>query len=109
MAVADAVRAAQPVLLEPVMEVCVQVPDKQVGAVLSDLSGHRRARVVSVDSSQSEQGVSRVVAHAPLAKLIGYSTLLRSMTAGEASFTMELVRYGAVGEAEQQRLVENPP
>lgn len=119
-AVARAAREAQGGLLEPMMEAEVAVPEVHVGAVLQDLTANRRAEVRSVDGpalvSAGEQraaargpsgggqdggrraGMGMGVRHevrvrVPLRELLGYATTLRSLSAGEASFTMELGGY----------------
>jgi elongation factor G len=89
MALAEAVRAAGPVLLEPVMDLEVTVPDEHLGDVIGDLNA-RRGTVRGVD----ERGGTRVVrAVVPLAELFGYTGDLRSRTRGRASHTMRFARY----------------
>jgi elongation factor G len=93
----QAVRSAGPGLLEPVMEVEVVVPGEFLGEVMSDLNS-RRGRIQGVDSRPGEaQAVSAFV---PLAAMFGYSTTVRSLSQGRATFTMQFHGYEPVaGEA----------
>jgi elongation factor G len=101
MAVKKAIRAASPVLLEPVMEVTVTVPDDFLGAVTGDLSS-RRGRMEGMD----QQGTSHVVkALVPLADMFGYSTDLRSRTQGRATYTMQFHSYNQVPESISQEII----
>ncbi len=91
-AIADAVAQAGPVLLEPLMSLDVVVPDQYVGAVVGNLSA-RRARIVGVEPRGGAQAVS---AEVPLSSMFGYSTDVRSLTQGRATFTMQFLRFAAV-------------
>lgn len=127
-AVARAAREARGGLLEPMMEAEVSVPEAHVGAVLQDLTANRRAEVRSVDGpalvsagerraaagSNSEGGGGRragmgmgvrheIQVRVPLRELLGYATTLRSLSAGEASFTMELGGYARM-DADAQKI-----
>jgi len=85
----EAVRKAQPVLLEPIMKVEVVVPEEFMGDVLGDISS-RRGHVEGMEKRGSTQVIR---ARAPLAQMFGYATDLRSRTQGRASFTMHFLRY----------------
>ena len=74
---------SQPVLLEPIVRLEIEAPDRAVGDVLSDLATARRAKVLDVTSRATR---SVIIANAPLETLLGYSTALRSLTQGEATF-----------------------
>jgi elongation factor G len=87
-----AVRDSTPVLLEPIMNVRIVVPEANMGDVLGDLNT-RRARVQGMDT---EKGRSVVTATVPLASMQRYTTDLRSITGGRGVFTMELDRYETV-------------
>ncbi len=101
MAVKKAIRAASPVLLEPVMEVTVTVPDDFLGAVTGDLSS-RRGRMEGME----QQGTSHVVkALVPLADMFGYSTDLRSRTQGRATYTMQFHSYNQVPESISKEII----
>lgn len=88
----DAVRAANPVLLEPIMKVEVTTPEDYMGDVVGDLNA-RRGQVVGMNDRMN---VKVIDAFVPLATMFGYATSLRSMTQGRASYTMEFSRYEAV-------------
>ena len=87
-----AIMTAGPVLLEPIMNVRITVPEDNMGDVLGDLNT-RRARVQGMDT---DRGRSVVNAHVPLAELLSYTTELRSMTGGRGVFTMEEDHYERV-------------
>jgi elongation factor G len=89
MALKSAVRKADPVLLEPVMEVEVVVPEDFMGEVMGDLNS-RRGRIEGVDT---RAGSKLIAARVPLAEMFGYATDLRSRTQGRATFTMQFDRY----------------
>jgi len=83
---------AHPILLEPVMDLEVVVPDDYLGDVIGDLNS-KKARITGVESRLNNQVVK---AHVPLAEMFGYSTDLRSVTQGRATFTMQFVAYDVV-------------
>jgi elongation factor G len=87
-----AVRDAGPVLLEPIMNVRIVVPETNMGDVLGDMNT-RRARVQGMDT---EKGRSIVTAQVPLAEMLRYTTDLRSITGGRGVFTMEFSHYETV-------------
>ncbi|HRZ09906.1 MAG TPA: elongation factor G, partial [Gemmatimonadales bacterium] len=92
MAVKEAARMANPVLLEPVMEVEVVSPSDFLGDVIGDLSS-RRGKI----GGMTQRGDAQVVAaHVPLAEMFGYSTTLRSMTQGRAVYSMQFDHYEEV-------------
>lgn len=91
-----------PYLLEPQMKIVIRIPDGVLGDVLSDLSSSRRGEVVEV---QKESGFSTVLAVAPLSELVGYSSVLRSLSRGAAEFSMEYTSYAFVGEEAQHNLL----
>jgi elongation factor G len=87
-----AVKDASPVLLEPIMNVRIVVPEANMGDVLGDMNT-RRARVQGMDT---EKGRSIVTATVPLAEMLRYTTDLRSITGGRGVFTMEFDHYEVV-------------
>jgi len=103
-ALSQAVAAASPVLLEPVMRVEVQTAEQHLGAVLSELTGARRGSVEKL-LTPSDALRQTVLARAPLAAMVGYASALRSLTAGEASLSMEFSHYARVEPAVQQQLL----
>ncbi|MFF7716142.1 elongation factor G [Streptomyces sp. NPDC007988] len=94
-ALREALRAAEMVLLEPVAEVTVTVPDEAVGGVLGDLAA-RRGRV---SGSTARAGSAVVTATVPLAELFGYASRLRSRTQGRGTFTTRAAGYAPVPSA----------
>jgi elongation factor G len=92
MAFKDAARKAGAVLLEPVMDVEVVVPEDYMGDVMGDLSS-RRGKVSSMDE---RAGARIVTATVPLAAMFGYATELRSMTQGRATYSMHFAHYEKV-------------
>jgi elongation factor G len=90
----DGMRKAHPVLLEPMMQVEAETPEEFMGNVMGDLTA-RRGMVQGVDDIPG--GAGRIVkALVPLAEMFGYSTTLRSLTQGRATYTMEFKHYAAV-------------
>jgi elongation factor G len=89
-AMRQAVKAAQPVLLEPIMKVEVTTPDEYQGSVIGDLSSRRGM----IQGSETDPNGEVIInAHVPLAEMFGYSSDLRSMSAGKATYTMEFAKY----------------
>jgi elongation factor G len=87
-----AVKDSSPMLLEPIMNVRIVVPEANMGDILGDLNT-RRARVQGMDS---EKGRSVITAQVPMAEMLRYTTDLRSMTGGRGVFTMEPAHYEVV-------------
>ncbi len=85
----DAFGKARPILLEPVMQVEIHVPDRFTGDVAGNLAGSR-GRLAGMETQEGMQVIS---AQVPMAALLEYSTQLRSITAGEGSFTMRFSHY----------------
>ena len=90
MAFKDAMRKASPVLLEPMMAVEVETPEDYMGNVMGDLSG-RRGIVQGMDDVPG--GIKAIKAEVPLAEMFGYSTQLRSLSQGRATYSMEFKHY----------------
>jgi elongation factor G len=87
----DGMRAAGPVLLEPIMAVEVETPEEKMGDVMGDLSS-RRGVIQGMDDIAGGGGKA-IKAEVPLAEMFGYSTTLRSLTQGRATYTMEFKHY----------------
>jgi elongation factor G len=103
MAVQEAAKKANPVLLEPVMSVEVVVPEDFMGDVIGDLS-RRRGKV----QGQEQRGNAFVVqAFVPLGEMFGYATDLRSSTQGRATYTMQFERYEQVPDNIAQEIIEH--
>ena len=90
-----AVRKAKPILLEPMMEVEVVVPEDYMGSAMGDLQS-RRGKVTEL--GERGRGQRTVTAHVPLATMFGYATTIRSLTQGRATYTMEFDHYDKVPE-----------
>jgi elongation factor G len=90
MALKDAVRKASPVILEPMMAVEVETPEEKMGDVMGDLSS-RRGMIQGMEDLTG--GSKAIRAEVPLAEMFGYSTTLRSLTQGRATYTMEFKHY----------------
>ena len=86
----DAMRKATPVLLEPMMAVEVETPEDFMGNVMGDLSG-RRGMVQGMEDQAG--GIKVIKAEVPLAEMFGYSTTLRSLSQGRATYSMEFKHY----------------
>jgi len=85
----DGMRAASPTLLEPIMAVEVETPEEKMGDVIGDLSG-RRGVIMGMDDLPGSKAIK---AEVPLNEMFGYSTQLRSLTQGRATYTMEFKHY----------------
>ena len=93
MAFKEGCRRGTPILLEPIMKVSVETPDDYMGDVTGSLSS-KRGQIQGTESIGN--GISRIIAHVPLAELFGYTSELRSLTSGRGSSTMEPSHYGEV-------------
>lgn len=102
LALQEAVRKADPVILEPIMAVEVTTPEDFFGDVMGDLNA-RRGRVNNTEDRGSV-GVKVIQADVPLASMFGYATQLRSMTQGRANYVMEFANYADVPRHIQEEL-----
>jgi elongation factor G len=101
MAFKEAAKRAQPVILEPMMNVEVVTPDQFMGDVLGDLSS-RRGKI----GGMTQRGEAQViVATVPLGEMFGYSTKLRSMSQGRAVYSMEFAHYEEVPKSKMEEIV----
>jgi elongation factor G len=89
MAFKDGMRQANPILLEPMMAVEVETPEDFMGNVVGDLSGRRGM----IQGMEDVVGVKVIKAEVPLSEMFGYSTTLRSLSQGRATYTMEFKHY----------------
>src|SRR6202790_4266960 len=97
----DGMRKAETVLLEPIMKVNVSMPEEYMGDVMGNLSG-RRGTILGMEG----RGTSQMVhAHVPLASMFGYSTELRSMTQGRATYSMEFDHYQALPNSIAEEII----
>ena len=102
LAFKDAMTKCHPILLEPIMNVVVTVPDEYTGTVIGDLNKRRGA----IMGMTPEDGDQIIEAQVPMAEMARYSIELRSMTQGLGKYTMEMDRYDPVPEPLASRIVE---
>ena len=98
----EAMSKARPVLLEPIMQLKITIPEAFMGAISGDLP-HKRGRVTGMESE--EEGMQVISAEAPLAELFKYTAELRSLTGGQGTFTMAFARYEPVPAAVAQKII----
>ena len=96
LAFENAVRKANPLLLEPIMRIHITVPDEHVGKVIGDLNS-RRAQIN--ESTTQDGSITVINAFIPLSETFQYTTQLRSMTQGRGAFTLEFSHYDVVPES----------
>ena len=92
MAFKDAIKNAAPVLMEPIMDLEIVVPEEYMGDVIGDMNG-RRGRIENLDT---RDGLKIIIGRVPLSAMFGYATDLRSVTQGRANFTMHFKCYERV-------------
>ena len=102
MAFKEAMRKADPVLTEPIMKVVVTTPDEYMGDVMGDISSRRG----SILGMESNNGVTQITCHIPLAETFGYTTVLRSKTQGRASSAMEPSHFSEVPKSIQDEIIK---
>ncbi len=102
MAFKEAMRKADPVLLEPIMKVSVIVPDEYLGTVIGDLTSRRG----QIQGQEARPGAQQVDALVPLANMFGYATDLRSNTQGRGQYTMEPHSYAEIPKSIRDKIVE---
>ena len=102
MAFKEACRKADPTLLEPIMKVCVIVPDEYMGDVIGDLNS-RRGQIIQLEA---RPGAQQIDAYVPLAEMFGYATDLRSRTQGRGQYTMEPSHYVEIPKNIRDKIVE---
>ena len=101
MAFKEAMRKADPVLLEPIMKVSVIVPDEYLGTVIGDLTSRRG----QIQGQEARPGAQQVDALVPLANMFGYATDLRSSTQGRGQYTMEPHSYSELPKSLRDKIV----
>jgi elongation factor G len=98
----EAARKANPVLLEPIMDVEVVTPEEYMGDVMGDLSS-RRGRIEGMMQRSDAQVIKALV---PLSEMFGYATILRSMTQGRAIYTMQFAHYDETPKNISEQIIE---
>ena len=101
LAFSDGLRKAGPILLEPIMDIEVVVPEEFMGQVIGDLSS-RRAKIVAL---AQRLNLRTIRANIPLAEVFNYATILRSLTQGRASYTMEPSFYTEVPSHISEKII----
>ncbi len=100
-----AMEAAGPQLLEPIMNVRIFADKEFMGDIMSDITS-RRGRVLGMDSDENSSGIQVVRATVPEAEMLRYSTDLRAMTSGKATFEMEFSHYDPISGREADKIIE---
>ena len=101
MAFKEACQKAGPTLLEPIMKVCVIVPDEYMGDVIGDLNSRRG----QIQGFEARSGAQQIDAFVPLAEMFGYATDLRSCTQGRGQYTMEPAHYIGIPKNIQEKII----
>ena len=101
MAFKEACQKAGPTLLEPIMKVCVIVPDEYMGDVIGDLNSRRG----QIQGFEARSGAQQIDAFVPLAEMFGYATDLRSCTQGRGQYTMEPAHYIEIPKSIQEKII----
>lgn len=102
LAFKEALKAAKPYLLEPIMDVEVSTPEQYLGDVIGDLSSRRG----KIKSMEDKSGVKIVRADIPLAEMFGYATTLRSITQGRGTYVMQFSTYEEVPSSIVEKIVK---
>ena len=101
MAFKEACQKAGPTLLEPIMKVCVIVPDEYMGDVIGDLNSRRG----QIQGFEARSGAQQIDAFVPLAEMFGYATDLRSCTQGRGQYAMEPAHYIEIPKNIQEKII----
>lgn len=99
-ALVDAVKAASPIIIEPIMKVEINTPTENLGTAMGDISS-RRGQILG---SRDEMGFTIIDSQVPLESMSGYATIIRSLTQGRGSFYMEPSHYAQVPRDIQEKL-----
>lgn len=102
MAIKDAAKKAKPIILEPIMKVAVTTPEANMGDVIGDLN-RRRGQITG---QENHKGAVIINAEVPLSEMFGYSTLLRSMSSGRATYVMEPSHFSQVPKNIQEEIIK---
>lgn len=102
MALKDAARRCSPILLEPIMKVVAETPEQFMGDVIGDLN-RRRGKIMA--QTPHKGGIIEIEAEVPLSEMFGYSTQLRSLSSGRASYTMEPSHFERVPNRIQEEVM----
>lgn len=103
MAFKEAMKKADPVLMEPIMQVDVMVPEEYMGDVIGDLNSRRG----QIQGMEPRGGVQAIGAAVPLSEMFGYATTLRSRTQGRGQYTMQPSHYTEVPKSIQEKIMDS--
>ncbi len=101
MAFKEAMRKADPVLKEPIMQVDVLVPEEYMGDVMGDLNSRRG----QIQGMEARNGIEAIHAFVPLSEMFGYATDLRSRTQGRGNYSMQPSHYDEVPKSIQEGII----
>ena len=99
------VAEADPVLLEPILNVDITVPDENMGDIMGDVT-KRRGRVLGMEPVEGSRGLQKLTAEVPEAELSDFPTMLRSTTKGRGSFLTSFARYEEVPANVAQKIID---
>ena len=99
----DGIPQAAPVLLEPIGTLKVLVPDEMLGDVIGDIN-KRRGRIIGMNPAENK--LQEILGEVPIAEMADFSTAMRSITQGTATFTLELARYEEVPAQIAQKIID---
>ncbi len=102
MAIKDAAKKASPIILEPIMKVVVTTPEEFLGDIIGDIN-RRRGKIMN---QRNERGVAIFECEVPLSEMFGYSTTLRSLSSGRATYTMEPGHFEKVPAKIQEEIIK---
>ncbi len=103
MAFKEAMKKADPVLMEPIMQVDVMVPEEYMGDVIGDLNSRRG----QIQGMEARGGVQAISAAVPLSEMFGYATTLRSRSQGRGQYTMQPSHYTEVPKSIQEKIIDS--
>ncbi len=99
----EGIPQASPVLLEPIGTLKVYVPDEMLGDVIGDIN-KRRGRIIGMNPQENK--LQEIIGEVPMAEMYDFSTAMRSITQGTATFTLEFARYEEVPAQIAQKIIE---
>ncbi len=105
LAYKEGIPKANPVILEPYGTLTALVPDDNMGDIMGDVT-KRRGRVLGMEPVESQPGMQQITAEVPMAELSDFPTVIRSITRGKGSFTVEFARYEDAPEAIAAKIIE---
>ena len=103
MAFKDAMKQADPVILEPIMKVVVITPEEYIGDIIGDLNSRRG----QIQGMETRSGAQQVTAFVPLSEMFGYATDMRSKTQGRGQYTMEPSHYIEVPKSIAEKIMSS--